>query len=186
MKHATPLFTGFFAAAVLAGCAVSPPDRYQQVAELPASTDVSHARYSFSVTAPHYTLKNATWRVLLEHSEPRNTVLFGGMPVHSYTFSITLMGQNLDQVIFERFADVHRKNLRFVPSPYNEACLIGDRALYGRLRDMPARTYTAVCRDSASGEVYELALTERSILSEEDSSELFQAMRVFLSSFKFR
>lgn len=186
MNHVTPLIIGIFAAMALAGCATTLPDKYLRVGELADNAEFSNAQYSFALSAPHFTLKGAPWLVLTERDEPRNTVLYSGVPILSYTYSVTLMGQNLDQALFERFAEVHRKGLRFFPSIYNEACMVADRALYGLQRDVPTRTYMAVCRNSQSNEVYELALTERSRLDEEDSSELFQAVRVFLSSFKFR
>lgn len=186
MRHVTSLAIGIFIAMTLAGCATTMPDKYLRVGELADNAEYSNAQYSFVISAPHFTLKGAPWLVLTERDEPRNTVLFSGVPIHSYTYNVTLMGQNLDQALFERFAEVHRKGLRFFPSIYNEACLVADRAQYGLQRDVPTRTYMAVCRDGQSNEVYELALTERSQLSDEDSSELFQAVRVFLGSFKFR
>lgn len=170
----------------LAGCASTVPEKYARVAELPVSTEVNHENYSFSVIPPHSLLAGGTWNVYLERAEPRNTVLYSGMPIHSYTFSVTLMGQNLDAAMFAHIGTTHQKGLRFAPSPYNSLCLVGDRAITGKHGNTPVRTYKAICHNPANDEVYELALTERSVLADEDSSALFGAMRTFLGSFRFK
>lgn len=169
----------------LAGCTTAPPARYVQLTEVPATAEIDHEHYRFSVIPAHSYLQNTTWRVLRERKEPRNTVLLGGLPGHAYTLSVQLKDAGGDPERLARIAETHHRGMRFAPSPHNAHCLAGDLVQAGRA-EAPARAYVALCLNPRTGEVFELALRERSLVADESPGGLREAMRALLDSFQFK
>lgn len=172
---------------VLSGCAtVVHPEGYHHVTEVPATADVVHEKYQFSVIPPHKTLQDAPWRVFLDKKDPRSTLLYGGLPGHSYTLSILFRNSMAEIDRLARIAVAHHQNLHFQSSPFNPHCMSSNlMRLNGS--GVPVRTLMAFCLSPQTLEVYEIVLTQRSRLAEEqDLPLLAEAMNTVMRSIKFK
>lgn len=190
-KHST-LRAGSIAAKLaalllLAGCTVNiQSNLYDQIAEVPAKADLAHEKYLFSVTPPHKTLEETTWRVFFDKKDNRSTLLHAGLPGHSYTLSILYKNSMAEIERLSRIAAAHHQNLHFDASPYNPNCM-SSNLLRMTNHTGPVRSLMAICLNPQTLEVYEIVFTQRSRLAEESDLPTFaEAMNTVMRSFKFK
>lgn len=170
---------------VLTACTTAPPSNYVQVNEVPAKSKIEHEMYQFDIvpasTYPHET----PWRIYRQPKEPTNTILQTGLPGHAHTLSVLLKHRNLDPARLKPFAESLHPGTKFQPVRENPNCVRSDPSRPMQL-GAETRGYIAICLNPETHDVFELTLTEKSLIAKPDSPDLIKAMFTFFETFRFK
>lgn len=191
LKTLTPILTiqhglAIASAGCLAACVtVVPAGNYVQVSELPPASDVNHSNYHFRVAPVTATTQETPWRVFLNKSDPRNTVMQTGLLGQTHTVSVLFKHRNIDAARLPQFAEAIYKGGNFQPMPSNPDCVRSDPAHSLQLSP-ESRGFVAICINRETGDVVELKILEKSDVAHKESPGLFKAMMTFFESFRFK
>lgn len=184
MKRAAFLRPISILAVMTAGCAAVPSSNYVQVTEAPAFCSLENESYRFSIAPVSSQFKDAPWRIYREKDEPRNTLLMGGMPGHSYSVSVQVRStRDASPSQFIQLTEIHHKGVQFRHSPHNPLCVTSELP---RAHASGAIMLMAICTNPKTRETFELAYWEKASNLESASSGLKEAMKTLVSSFKFK
>ena len=171
---------------ILAGCvAAVPPRGFDPVTEVPAAARIENDTYQFDITPVNTVPAPMPWRVYRQLEDDRNTVLRSGIPGHAHTISVVLRHNNLHPSKLKSFAKAKYPDTRFFTSKDTPHCIRSDPEKPMRFESQ-SHGYVAFCISPTTGEVFELAMQENSVVAKPESPNLLKAMYSFFESFRFK
>lgn len=181
-----PRWLAFASASLTAACVtVVPAGNYVEVSELPPTSSVNHSNYQFKVSPVAATQQESPWRVFLNKSDPRNTIMQTGTGAQSHTVSVLFKHRNINPARLPQFAETLYKGGNFQALPSNPLCVQSDPQRPLQLTP-DTRGFVAICANAETGDVVELKIIEKNELTRKESPGLFKAMVTFFESFRFK